>query len=135
MAKVYLVTEGSYSDYHVVAAFSTYELAAAFNAWRDGDAEIEEYELDVDRPLMREGHHAYRVWMWRDGGSETMCWSPDKPVPTEYGFHYSLREGKGRDHHEHELVLTVTAKSEEHAVKIANETRTQLIANGQWPEE
>lgn len=33
------------------------------------------------------------------------------------------------------LIVTVEAKDVGHAVKIANEIRTQMIANGEWPEE
>jgi hypothetical protein len=51
MAEVYLVTQGSYSDYHVIGVFSTREAAEACKAWEDhgnsyDHAEIETFELD-----------------------------------------------------------------------------------------
>lgn len=51
MSKVYIVTEGEYSDYHIEAVFSTRENAEKFIAARDtayylGDYEIEELDLD-----------------------------------------------------------------------------------------
>ena len=56
MSTVYVVTAGSYSDYHIEAMFSTREAADAYAAWyngpsaEDGDydnATVEEYELDA----------------------------------------------------------------------------------------
>lgn len=54
MKKVYLITSGCYSDYHVECAFSSRELAEAWlsDLPRQGDYSIEEFALDdmSDRP-------------------------------------------------------------------------------------
>ena len=52
MKIVYIVTSGSYSDYHIDAAFTTMDLAARYvdvhnHGQLDGDYEIEELELDT----------------------------------------------------------------------------------------
>lgn len=134
MAKVYLVTDGDYSDYHVVAAFTTEALAEAFVAWY-GSGLVEEYELDEVPQLMRDGTHQYHVRMWRDGDCEVERASSFDLEPTTYSFRCAPRFGRISRHYEHNLSVYVITKSKEQAVKIANETRTQLIANGQWPEE
>lgn len=52
MMTIYMVSYGSYSDYTVVGAFSTKELAQEFInsrkklSWIYSDAQIEEYEVD-----------------------------------------------------------------------------------------
>ena len=50
--KVFVVTAGNYSDYHIEAVFSTRRDAEIFVANRDddfyGDPDIEEYEIDRD---------------------------------------------------------------------------------------
>ena len=45
MNKVYIVTEGSYSDYHIVAVFSDEKKAKLYSLTLD-DAGVEEYDVD-----------------------------------------------------------------------------------------
>jgi hypothetical protein len=49
--KIYIVTSGEYSDYHIDAVFSTKELAEDYIQQNGIDYEIEEYNLDeeIDR--------------------------------------------------------------------------------------
>jgi hypothetical protein len=95
--KVYLVTEGSYSDYHVVAAFASKELAEEFaagpaNKW--GDMGVEEYDVYSELPtptiiytgeVQREANgwpddievSSYLRWPWDDDVSrrgEVSAW-------------------------------------------------------------
>lgn len=46
--KIYIVTEGEYSDYHICAVFSTREKAEEYVQSHGTDYGIEEYDLDED---------------------------------------------------------------------------------------
>lgn len=46
MSTVYVVTEGSYSDYHIVAVFSDYNKAKIFSLTLGDDAVVETYDVD-----------------------------------------------------------------------------------------
>lgn len=46
--KIYIVTEGEYSDYHICAVFSTREKAEEYVQCHGTDYNIEEYDLDED---------------------------------------------------------------------------------------
>ena len=63
---VYIVTSGSYSDYHIVAVFSAKRKAQYFVRHYEHDAQIEEY-------IPRNNHLSYTwrvvVWMDRDGNT------------------------------------------------------------------
>lgn len=61
MKTIYILTEGDYSDYHIVATYSTKELAEeAQNHCPNSD--IEEYELDaLEIPEHPPGHTAWTV--------------------------------------------------------------------------
>ena len=141
MSTIYAVSSGDYSDYRVVAVFSTRAKAGAFIAaipdseWN----EIEVYELDPDTAdLIKDGYALWRVLMLRDGTVESIeksnlgryCYSV-----TNCRFEIWRRSqapayrGKGIPDC---LVGTAMAKSAEHAIKIVNEKRTQLIASNRW---
>lgn len=131
MIKVYIVTAGDYSDYGIRAVFSTRELAEAFIAkygnslgdWGDTPV-IEEWTLDDPRAI---GDHMmqYRVSLARNGDVHYVepikllsvggPYSETKPV-----FLGLLKDGG--------VAGSVLARDEQHAVKIANEKRAQLIA-------
>ena len=123
---VYLVTAGDYSDYHVVAAFSSMELAEAFRARlpRPHDAWIQSYPLDA-------GHrwgHLVTVLMARDGRVLNTYRTWGEVGQSNYRL---LEFYKGQERR----VLCVDAQTEdeESAVKTCNETRAQLIAANIWP--
>lgn len=139
MKKVYAVNSGSYSDYQVDAIFSTREKAQEFmTAVPDSDYNaIEEYELDPGTAdLIARGYSIFVVHMLRDGTTERV-------------FHHDLDTyGVGNIGHSiwrrstvpayegknipDVLVSLVWAKTEQEAVKIANEHRAQMIATGKW---
>jgi hypothetical protein len=135
---IYAVSAGCHSDYRVVALFTTVELAEEFMAavpCADYNS-IDEFDLDPKTAdLIRRGYSIWRVLMLRDGTTERV---DRKDVSlsevTDVGRHLWRRSRmphffmKVPDC----LVSTVWAKSEEGAVKIANEQRTQMIASGEW---
>ena len=139
MKKIYAVNSGSYSDYRVVALFSTPELAREFMAAvPDSDYnEIEEFELDPNTAdLIRRGYSIWKVHMLRDGGIECVTRNnPEIYEVTNVGHRIWNRTqapayvGKGIPDI---LTSMVWAKSETQAVKIVNEHRAQMIANGEW---
>ena len=127
MTKIYAVSRGCYSDYRVVALFSTESDAKLFverhpdqfNEWND----VEVYELDSNVEKLREGFSHFFVQMRRDGSTiacridtsirdrAPTAFSGDPSRPQTQWFNWY---GLARD----------TA----HAVKIANEHRLMLIA-------
>ncbi len=133
-AKVYIFTAGGRADYAIRAVFSTRELAEAFAAKYgdsfvvDGDkADIEEWTLDDSRAT---GDHLlrYRVALARNGDVESVVLtapvSIGGPDPQSESIFIGLMPDGG-------VYGWVMARDEQHAVKIANEKRVQLIAEGE----
>jgi hypothetical protein len=144
MTKIYVVTSGSYSDYCIEGIFSTEEKANKYIDFmvggkdRSDDFRVEEHDLDTEIPVMPLNHNSYEVSMAKDGsvsvvnpssyadflsrmGGVRMCmqtyaWGNIK-VGTEY------------------LVTIVLATDEQHAVKIASERRSRILANNLWSTE
>lgn len=143
MPKVYLVSSGSYSDYSVAGVFSTKENAAEFMArvGEDGHSDwngVQEVEIDAALPQLRAGLKPWFVQMERDGTAlrieekdlsasvasgeiDAHVWERSK-APAYRGLGMSDL-----------LNANVFASSAEHAVKIVNEYRTQMIASGKYP--
>lgn len=75
MAKVYIVTDGEYSDYHIEKVFSTREAAEAYT---NGFAVIEEWDLDAPEP----GKCLRRYW-------EAYI-TLREPLPYDYEYKFPL---------------------------------------------
>jgi hypothetical protein len=94
--------------------------------------EIEEFKLDSDAAQkVKKGHSLWHVRMLRDGIVERV--ERIKLLP----YNFDGLGGLWRRTHLGKpdcLESRVIAASEEHAIKIANEKRTQLIAEGAWDE-
>ena len=125
---IYIVTQGSYSDYHIVSVFSTRALAEKFIELQPTEShydklEIEEYWIDRSKKQIKSGTQMYYITMHRDGTSEVEL--------ADFG---DEKIDLVKMYRQTEVVLRcrVYAKSEAHAVKIANEKRAQLIASGEW---
>ena len=139
MARIWVIEQGSYSDYRVVGVFSSKvnaevvkgKLSVSFGE----EPTIAEWTLD---PAVDEINAGLTVWlgaMLRDGTVE-QC------VPWEingYDLNEDLRiwerasapayKGQGIQDCLHGKVW---AKDAEHAIKIFNEKRVQLIASNKW---
>ena len=132
--KIFIVTSGAYSDYHINAAFSTKENAEKYNKlYANSDFEdIEEFEVDDEMALINrirdEKITIYLVCMDRDGNiKETIKESPSISLVKE------LLTGKQKPVLYADCMdMCVIAKDEKHAIKIVNEKRTQMIANNEW---
>ena len=141
MNKVYAVSTGIYSDYSVVAIFTTMELAQDFMDAVPSDYynDVEEFDLNPDTAnLIKQGYSPWSVHMLRDGTTEKVSRYEPSAHNTASEFNIWRRskamayKGKGiKD----ALACYVMAKSAEHAIKIVNEKRIQMIANGEWEAE
>lgn len=118
--KIYIVTRGEYSDYCILAAFLDKAKAGAFvkKCKRfDGDNEvsIEEYEEGV--PFDFETMNIYAVRFYYDGSHDIV----KKELYNVYDFQRPLPSVAAPDSKfvRHKYFVTVNAKDEEHAFKIA----------------
>jgi hypothetical protein len=120
MNRVWIVQQGEYSDRSIVGVFTDQETADEFAHACDG------FWIDypVNEPFERraEGTHWHHVYMNRDGDTKEVrkshYWENVDPtvmlVMHDDGFH----------------LFGCFACDEEHAVKIANDRRRQMIAEG-----
>lgn len=120
--KVYLVTAGEYSDYHLCSVHSSIEKAESAKKLFDSENDIEEFEIDVlpDHP---EGHFPYCVFMDEEGDSSSVVRQSAEYFKPESGR--PTTDGKT-------VAFSMWAKDETHAIKIANEQRIGLILSGRW---
>jgi hypothetical protein len=133
---IWVLDEGSYSDYHVIGVFSSKENAAYIQNIVGGD--YHEDELDPGVDALRKGYIRYNVVMLRDGTVERIerqnaisCYD----IEDRNKFFLWQRTkapayaGKGIPD---ALQANIWAKNDKHAIKICNEYRTQMIANNEW---
>ena len=127
---IYLVSYGSYSDYSVCALFDSEELANKYIELQEyvSDYRIEEFTLNSFERRVRDGYRSYTVRMGKQGNTISI---EMKDYQEEYAGFIYWRDLNG----EAMLLVDTFAKDEQHAVKIANEKRVQLIAAGEWPEK
>ena len=157
MKKVYIVTDGVYSDFHNVAVFSTREKAEKFmDMFSSKDMTIEEYDLNY--PDKVKGKY-YQVDMLRNGDvlSCELCRYSDVNLETHIDYlwkyyhaypeikksygnsvlisdlidKYTVRTMLRTDYY---LKVVCLAKDETHAIKIANEIRAREIAENNFPD-
>lgn len=126
--EIYVVTSGEYSDYGICGVFDDRTLADAFAEKCSGtyaEAGVEVWPLNPHADDLRAGHDPYFVRMKRTG--DTMEARRVDAGSRAVGAVMALDvNGDG--------FTTCFARDEQHAVKIANERRAQLIASGGWPE-
>lgn len=125
---VFLVTRGDYSDYRVCAVFTDKKLAQKYiDSFKEGRKRfsIENYKLNPFSKELKADYKPYFLRMKKDGTCIEIYIKD-----SSYGF-----EGEdndiGFDIHKN-MHLSVFAKDEKHAIKIANEKRVQLIAENRW---
>lgn len=133
MSKVFAVSSGSYSDYSVLAIFSTKANAEKYMAnmrahsdscYRaSGLNDIEEYELDA--ALAETEYDRYSVGIMLDDGSIKESYGPQKswgiPKATSYiAEKVPCYENRG-------IARATSPKSLEHAKKVAIEARQKWL--------
>jgi len=138
---VYVVTSGEYSDYNIDAIFDSKELAEQYidffkkkgqGTVYGGFYGIEEYELNPLQKYINGGYGSkvgFQIVMERNGDILGIY----KASPYEYTKceannieMFSLANGITRAN------IFLFAKDKGHAIKIAGERRTQILANDQW---
>jgi hypothetical protein len=138
--KLYLVWSGSYSDKELCGIYSTMEKAQEAHEQFDADNDIEERESD-EMPEHPPGMTFWNVAMKKDGS----LWHGQFNYPTpsressrgrtkEYydpDYDWTAGVSKKTAH----VVFHVWARDAEHAIKIANERRVQLIATNEWTDD
>ena len=128
LKEIYIVTSGEYSDYDICAAFTDKELAEkyakTFNNRYD-EHRVETYPLNIFSKELKEGYKPYFLRMTKEG----VC-TEIEIKDNSYGFDSeNLQYGFDIQMNLH---ISIMAKDEQHAIKIANEKRVQLIANNKW---
>ena len=129
MTTIYIVTCGSYSDFHNVAAFSCYDNAKTLADKLDGA--VEEYSLDpaIIYPSMPRFH----VDMLQDGTVISVQNVPDMDRYTGMIFSVCHYEIYRRNYHAQQSCgVNCYAYDATHAIKIANEVRLRLTAENLW---
>ena len=122
MAKIYVVTKGSYSDYHIVAATLDKEKAEKIKKKFDSkydECEIEEYEdsetilkplyivvFDINRSLLHIRNRSTDAWSYYDKEHTKI-------------YEYSTNAG---------FYIYVSADDEDHALKIARDKLAEYLA-------
>ncbi len=136
---IWAVEKGIYSDYRVIGVFSSKEGAAAvadaINAGKGpyGDeARIVEWELDPRARELLKGYNPFIVYMGRDGTAHSVQECPVEIDNIATSAALLLIDSKWWGTVLH---ATVWAKDETHAIKIANEHRTRMIALNEWGDE
>jgi hypothetical protein len=125
--KVYVVTSGSYSDYGIVGVFDNAELAQLTASNIRGSNEVEVYELNPDADKYLAGLRMFVVLIAKDGTV--------KECELKFGETRFLKYGYASNLDEDWLLETeVWAKDAEHAIKVANERRSYLLAENLWPD-
>lgn len=129
--RVYVITEGEYSAYHIVAVFTDEAKKDAYMAFQppdEGDGiRVKEFESDTaiinDIP---QGHRVYNVHMDIHGVTTHI-----ENIPVIHNEHrnigwsvYNYLHKEGNEF----LLWRGIARSEQHAIKIVNELRVRLIA-------
>lgn len=128
--KVYVITQGSYSDYHICAVSVDKERAVLLSRYfSDGDglAQVEEYDTEAKLPnseVLFRLIPIYKVEIRKDG----RCFSGiieyhDSATPYKSRFTFGTLSGDGDT-----FYAFLTANDEAHARKIAFDKRAQMVA-------
>jgi hypothetical protein len=124
--KVYVITKGRYSDYHICAVTTdpdTAERLARIYSDRYDEAQVEEYDTDASQPLA-DGRIPHDVWFYRNGD---IAVRPNAEAEDIERYEMNVVREFPEAYSYSELVY-VLAPNEEKAKKIAIDRRTQYQA-------
>lgn len=126
--KLWIVTEGCYSDYHIVAIFETEEEAKTFTNGAEAenlsDVSIESWT--TGKPEGDSFQRVYRVEINYKTGEFDRDWSTPRweQKPRDYSEFYCYGDSKYRGPHGYAMSVI----SQEHANKLAVEGRQAWLA-------
>lgn len=131
---IWVIEDGEYSDYRVIGVFSSEANARAVQALLGGDGDVSEWPLDPAVAEINAGMSRWEVLMLRDGTTERVDRDTEVARYDLTGSHSLWRRSQlswanGKPDC---LKATVWASDATHAVKIANEIRARMIAEGEW---
>lgn len=140
---VWVIEQGSYSDYRVVGVFSSKEnaerVAEKINAGTDSynEAEVAEWPMDPGIDALNQNLKRFHVLMLHDGsveGVEELDGWDYYPDLTDGHWLWERTKAPAYQGRGIPDVLnsSVWARDEKHAVKVSNERRVQMIASGEW---
>ena len=130
--KVFMVTAGGYSDYHVEGIFSTREKAQEYIDFMLNQEEYFNFndidEIEVDNKynfFIRDQHQTFTFYMDIDGNTNHSSASLDVSCRDEnmYAHEYMLAGVQ------EPILFIIKSKTLEHAINIANQKRIELISN------
>jgi hypothetical protein len=123
---LYMVTRGEYSDYCVLGVFSNKERAEQYKKAVAADNEIEEIELDPedDKIHYPDGYQAWEIEMDNEGN---VISNDNVDIRSAYNNNSPYHSRKMNCY-----IFTAVGATLEHAIKIVNERRAQMIANNEW---
>lgn len=116
----YVLLNGSYSDEHIVAVFSSMELASAAAQIFTDEAHIDEFEIDACAEDMRQSRIPYFVRLSRETGDtmDVHC-----EVSSYGAFSSAVLEDVNKN-----LYTQCWASDDKHAIKIASDRRAEFLA-------
>lgn len=139
MASVWVIEQGSYSDYRVCGVYDSREKAERVAEWINAgesydEATVAEWPMNPAAFELNAGMRQYSVLMLRDGSVESARPYDSRHVAAKEQDIWRRSKapaylGKGVQDC---LSSTVWATDEKHAIKIVNERRIQLLASGEW---
>lgn len=127
--KIYAVSSGEYSDYHIDCVFRTKEEAEGWisKRWSPNDYTIEEWAFDTYNPAQLAG---FTVYMDVDTGDVKGGWEADHEGPSTLHVGYQTPT-YAWDRYSPYFKMTVKclARDKDHAIKIASEYRRMVLAS------
>jgi hypothetical protein len=127
---IYVVTRGKYSDYRICNLFSTKELAQLFiDSFTNEDCSafrIHSYKLDNLAHELQQGYRPFSLKMTKEGEVYDI---EDEYDVSDCDF---INDKQNIEFINDELWMSVYAKDIEHAIKIVNEKRLELIGLNYW---
>lgn len=120
---LYVCTSGIYSEYGIDAIFDDKELAENYKNSFSKNIDIEEWDLNPHKDDLKNKRIPFFIRMTKDGKVEDI-----KSKDIYFNSVMEITFSVGRD----SMVLYIFADNEEHAIKIANEKRFQILALDRW---
>lgn len=127
--KVYAVSSGEYSDYHIDCVFRTKEEAEGWisKRWSPNDYAIEEWEFDTYNPAQLTG---FTIYMDADTGDVKSGGEANHEGPSTLHVKYHTPSYQWEDHSPYfRMVVRCLAHDKAHALKIASEYRRMVLAS------
>lgn len=139
MASIWVVEQGEYSDYGVLGVFSTKENAETLMSHINKDmqnnpATVDEWPLNPGVSELRQGYTPYYVVMSMTDGATERC-EKEENYLLSGTQHEVFERWQSKNEKPPQLWIHLWAKDETHAIKIANEHRMRMIAEGSWREK